>query len=279
MFDKIETIGKSLIQHGPNNDRVYLMKLHPDDVNGIVEKLYNLTILKRYSKIFAKVPEWAQDVFLKNDYREEACIPSFYNSEYKVHFLSQFFNAKRSFVFKKDKKEIDDIVMASSNAFDASDLELPGKYHVKTMGTEDIKPLAKLYKKAFKVYPFPIFKEKYLLKTMNNNVLYMGIFEDDNLVSAASSEIDLNGKNAEMTDFATDPKHRGQNLSYFLLRKMEAAMKRTGIKTVYTIARAKSYGMNKTFGRSHYRFGGTLDNNTQIGESIESMNVWHKFLK
>ncbi len=279
MFDKIEIIGKSLVQHGPNNDRVYLMKLDPDDADRIVDELYNLTIMKRYSKIFAKVPEWALDGFLKNNYQEEACIPRFCNREYKVYFLSQFFNAKRSFISKKDKKEITDIIWTCSNAFDKSDLKLPRKYHVKTMEIDDIKPLANLYKKTFKVYPFPIFKEKYLLQTMNDNVVYMGIFEDDLLVSAASSEMDLDGENAEMTDFATDPKHRGQNLSYFLLQNMEAEMKRRGIKTIYTIARAKSHGINKTFGRSQYHFGGTLLNNTQISESIESMNVWHKFLK
>jgi hypothetical protein len=57
---------------------------------------------------------------------------------------------------------------------------------------------------------------------------------------------------------------------------MGEEMKARKIKTLYTIARATSHGMNKTFGRQGYIFAGTLINNTQIGESIESMNVWHK---
>ena len=34
MFDKIEKLDGSLIQHGPNNDRVYLMKLAGKDAPG-----------------------------------------------------------------------------------------------------------------------------------------------------------------------------------------------------------------------------------------------------
>lgn len=51
-----------------------------------------------------------------------------------------------------------------------------------------------------------------------------------------------------------------------------------GIKTAYTIARSTSFGMNKTFARQGFDFGGTLVNNTLIGDTIESMNVWYKAL-
>jgi beta-lysine N6-acetyltransferase len=36
--------------------------------------------------------------------------------------------------------------------------------------------------------------------------------------------------------------------------------------------------MNVTFSRAGYTFTGTLINNTNIGGSIESMNVWYKRL-
>lgn len=47
-------------------------------------------------------------------------------------------------------------------------------------------------------------------------------------------------------------------------------------KTAYTIARA--YGINITFAKSGYEYGGMLINNTQIAGGIESMNVWYKSL-
>jgi putative beta-lysine N-acetyltransferase len=79
-----------------------------------------------------------------------------------------------------------------------------------------------------------------------------------------------------MTDFATLPEHRGENIALYLLDFMEKAMKKRGYKTAYTIARALSYGMNITFAKAAYKMGGTLINNTNICGKIESMNVWHK---
>jgi len=279
MFDKIDKIGKSIVQHGPNNDRVYLMKLHPDDADHIVEKLSDLAILKRYSKIFAKIPEWALDNFINNNFKIEASIPEFYNNKTRVYFVSLFFSAKRSFLSKKKKKEIEGIIEMSSNYFNSTEMQLPKDYTIQMLNSNHAKSVSKLYKSVFINYPFPIFKEKYILKTMESNVLYFGVFQKDKLAAAASSEMDSESQTVEMTDFATLPKFQGQNLSFFLLKAMEEEMTKRGIKTFYTIARAHSHGMNITFGRSEYLFGGTLVNNTQIGKSIESMNIWYKHPK
>lgn len=278
MFDKVAKIGKSIVQHGPNNDRIYLMKLHRDDLGQIIYELNKLAILNRYTKIFAKVPEWAMEVFMENDYVKEACIPDFYDGRHKVCFMSQFHGANRAYLSKDDKEQINSILWSANNVVDGGDLRLPGQYQIRVLDNTHLLPLSKLYKEVFRVYPFPIFDTEYLKQTMDENILYVGVFKDETLISAASAEMDLEGKNAEMTDFATHSKQLGQNLSFFLLQFLENEMKGKGIETVYTIARSFSHGMNKTFGRSHYRFGGTLINNTQIGESIESMNVWYKNL-
>ncbi len=278
MFDKIDYIGKSLIQHGPNNDRVYLMKLHPEDMDKIVDELYRLAIVKRYSKIFVKVQEWALDTFLNNNYKIEARVPDLFNGTTNGYFLSVFFNAKRSYISKKDQREIREIIELASNYDDAKEITLPPCYHIQLIEEKHLRSLSGLYKSTFKVYPFPVFKERYLKETMDENVQYFGVFEGEKLVAAASAEINDESQHAELTDFASSPKHLGQNLAYFLLRNMESVMLKSGIKVVYTIARACSIGMNKTFGRAGYEFGGTLVNNTNIGESIESMNVWYKAL-
>jgi beta-lysine N6-acetyltransferase len=57
---------------------------------------------------------------------------------------------------------------------------------------------------------------------------------------------------------------------------VEEEMRQRGIRLAFTIARAYSFGMNITFARADYRFGGTLVNNTNISGALESMNVWHK---
>ncbi len=72
------------------------------------------------------------------------------------------------------------------------------------------------------------------------------------------------------------PEYRGQGAAAKLLATMEQVAIDLPISTVYTIARAESFGMNIVFSRAEYTFCGTLHNNTQIAGKLESMNVWHK---
>lgn len=82
-----------------------------------------------------------------------------------------------------------------------------------------------------------------------------------------------------MTDFAVLPDYRGHKLAYFLLEMMEEKLKEQQYKTLYTIARLNSPGMNKTFINHGYRFSGLLKNNTNISGQIESMNVYYKTIE
>ncbi len=107
----------------------------------------------------------------------------------------------------------------------------------------------------------------------------MGVYLGNKLISASSAEMDVSAKNAEMTDFATDPDYAGNNLSLHLLREMEAEMRKRKMKTLYTIARSFSAAMNITFAKLDYKYTGTLVNNTNIFGKIESMNIWYKSLQ
>jgi predicted hydrocarbon binding protein len=59
---------------------------------------------------------------------------------------------------------------------------------------------------------------------------------------------------------------------------MENQMRLSKMLTAYTIARSVSHGINITFARAGYTYGGRLINNTNISGKIESMNVWYKSL-
>jgi putative beta-lysine N-acetyltransferase len=148
-----------------------------------------------------------------------------------------------------------------------------------TCGPEHAEAMSRVYETVFPSYPFPIHDPGYLRETMRSHVDYFGILREGEIVALSSSEMDLKGSNVEMTDFATLPEYRGLGLAGFLLQEMEKAMKGRGIHTAYTIARAVSPGMNITFSRRGYIYGGTLVNNTQISGTIESMNIWYKSLR
>lgn len=110
-----------------------------------------------------------------------------------------------------------------------------------------------------------------------DHIIYALIFNEGNLVAAASAEINYEHSNAEMTDFATLDSEQGNGLAKILLYKLEKTLIDMNINTLFTIARSKSIGMNHVFSKMDYSYTDTLINNCHIDGNFEDMNVWCKF--
>lgn len=272
----MEYIGKSLVQHGESNKRIYLMKLNHGDYPGIVNDLINMAKKNNYTKVFAKVPEKFTEMFTGAGFIEEAFIPEFYNGAEKALFLSYYLDKYRKELSKDEKSEIEkNIQIAKNKAHTKKDITLKPQFSMRRLTEEDAEQLTKLYKVVFETYPFPIHDPEFIKKTMKDYIIYYGIFDGEKLIAASSAETDDSSQNAEMTDFATYPDYRGHSFANILLEMMENDLS-GDFKTLYTIARSFSAGMNITFARAGYIFTGTLINNTNISGRIESMNVWYK---
>jgi putative beta-lysine N-acetyltransferase len=279
MYDMIEKIDDSIIQHGKSNNRIYLMKLAKDNYPDIIEEIENLAEEENYTKIFAKVPSWAKKGFENEGYVNEAEIPNFYNGKINTYFFSKFIKESRSKISEKEEEKIKkNINLAETKKDTFTKLSNNPSFHIRVLKEADIENLSELYDLVFQTYPFPIFNKNYIKETMKDNIVYFGAFFNNQLVAASSAEMDEASANAEMTDFATNPEYAGNNLSLLLLHKMEIEMKKKEMKTLYTIARSFSPGMNITFAKLGYEYSGTLINNTNISGKIESMNVWYKSL-
>lgn len=275
MSDIIEKIGDSIIQHGKESNRIYLMEYASSDGKILAQKLIKFATEKGYTKIFAKVPKSHQIAFINQGYEVEAEIKNYCEGKTDYVFFGKYFDKNRK--TPKNSALIKNVIStALEKKNDLSFPKLDSSMHFRALTPNDKKSLAALYKNVFITYPFPIHKEEYIEETMAGNVSYFGIFDGSNLIAASSSEKNNNCKNAEMTDFAVLTEYRGQNLSSFLLYEMEKVMKIEGFKTLYTIARSVSFGMNTAFAKSGYHFSGTLYSNTQIAGNLENMNVWYK---
>jgi putative beta-lysine N-acetyltransferase len=276
-YDKIEKIGNSLIQHGKSNDRIYLMKLGNDSPPEIIDELHQLAREKNYTKIFSKIPKRAYPEFKSRGFIKEAEIPGFYSNREDACFLSRFIEEERAELSRDEANTIKtNIQLAQEKSGNPKPVAKKAAYRIDILGPDQAVELAELYRAVFRTYPFPIYEPQYLKDTMEQNVIYFGLFHSGKLIAASSAEMDTAGRNAEMTDFATLPSERGNNISVRLLKAMEEEMHRQEIHTLYTIARAFSPGMNITFAKMEYEFAGTLVNNTNIAGQIESMNVWYK---
>ncbi|WP_429884743.1 putative beta-lysine N-acetyltransferase [Geoalkalibacter halelectricus] len=275
MSDVVERLGRSQIQHGKSNNRIYLMKLDPAEAPRLVPQLDQLARNKGYTKIFAKVPARARPVFAQAGYREEAAIPGFFGGREDAAFFGKYFCERRRRERKPD--EVQEVIDAArAKAGTAPTPQLENGYRLRPLGPRDAEAMAALYREVFASYPFPIHDPAYLRQTMDENILYWGVEDGSRLAAISSAETYAADGNAEMTDFATLPAYRGAGFAQVLLARMEEELNKRGYRTAYTIARAYSFGMNITFAKHGYRFSGTLTHNTDISGELESMNVWYK---
>lgn len=275
MSDKIDKIGNSIVHHGKSSNRVYLMSLDADDLPNIAQKLDRLAAENAYTKIVVKTPVCYKDIFESNGYKTEAEIPRLYNGEKDGCFVCKYLDSERkNDLFHQECTRI--LKLAEQKKSESPSKPLNRGMVCRQATEQDVPAMTEIYQRVFKTYPFPIFEEEYLLKTMKENVIYYGIWDNNNLVALSSIESCLKYSNAEMTDFAVLDEYRGEGLGLHLLQIMEEKLSELQIQTAFTIARSKSAGMNITFAKNGYTYAGTLINNTDISGQIESMNVWYK---
>ena len=265
----------SQIQHGPYNDRIYLMKAS-EDHGKLPERLIESAKKSGYAKIFAKVPAENADAFLEHKFIKEAVAPGFFNGEKTCAFMAYYLKKARK--VEPDIKLYENNLQIALMKKNTPVRNLDDKFNIRRCNDDDIGGMAEIYKIVFPSYPFPIHDPGYLHETMHSHVDYFCVETDGRLVALSSAERDDDASNAEMTDFATLPDWLGNGFGAHLLRRMEDEIKPEGIKTAYTIARAASAGMNITFAKLGYIYGGRLKNNTNISGQIESMNVWYNSL-
>lgn len=277
MPDIIDKVNGCLIHHGKLSGRIYLMKISDTHIPELINRLNEMATVNSYTKIVAKVPKWAFSEFETQGYKSEALIPGFYGGQTDASFMCKYLSESR-----ECEEDAGIILRVLSNACQRRSQgcrkELPDGYAWRIAEQPDADKISSIYRQVFASYPFPIHDADYIRETMRDNVIYFCIINGDEVVSVASSEIDFDAQNVEMTDFATLPEHLGHGLAGFLLSKMEEEMQARSIMTAYTIARSVSYSMNITFSKMDYQYAGTLFNNTGICGNIESMNVWYKTL-
>ena len=285
MADIVTPFGRSLVQHGSFSDRIYALKLDPSDMPDVLDDLEELAIREGYGKIIAKGRSSDAQEFLARGYLEEARVPFFFGPGEDGVFMGKFLNPARS--KEPDPQRVTEVLEVAleekrekgTEAGREEPEEGKGSLSIREADEGDLQSLASCYGAVFASYPFPIHDPDHLREEMMGGTRFFTAWEGSDLVAASSMEPGGAPGTVEMTDFATLPSHRGLGLATHLLGVMDEAAAEAGERVAYTIARAVSFGMNITFARRAYTFGGTLVSNTQIGGSIESMNIWYKVLQ
>lgn len=275
MNDRIDRLDHTTFQHGPDNDRVYVLGTVAADLPQLLPYLENLASKRGYGKVIAKCPDDCEPAFRQWGARREASIGEYYGPGRDAVFMARYFDDAR---LNEDRPEevADNLALARARAGAGFADRDAAWDEVSVCAPEDAEAMSAVYREVFPTYPFPIHDPVYLRQAMQNDVVFFKLTRDGAIGALASAEMDTAHRAVEMTDFATLPALRGQGAAQGLLEAMETTMAARGIRTTFTIARAYSAGMNITFSRAGYRYGGTLTSNTNIGGGIESMNVWWK---
>lgn len=254
------------------------MKMYEAEAPDIIQAMDEMAQEKGYGKILAKVPGALSSFFEQEGYGAEANIPGFSRGTGDMVFMAKYFSPERRLEKHHDQiKQILEIAQKKTICGIRGTDEHEDM--VRRCTPSDAREISSVYQRVFRTYPFPIHDPEYLMDTMGRHIYYFCVREGKEVIALASSEMDTDSLSAEMMDFATLPDWRRQGLACRLLSQMERQMKRRGMLTAYTIARALSPGMNITFAKMGYHYAGTLKNNSNISGRIESMNVWYKSLE
>ncbi|MCP3738896.1 putative beta-lysine N-acetyltransferase [Rossellomorea sp. BNER] len=252
-------------------------RIRIDDYRGnlftLNEKMVEIARLESLEKIIIKSRNEHLHILLELGFQIEGVVNGYFNGG-DAYFVSKFLvNERREnqFWIKEDE------IIAGVGGLNREELIIE-EGRIKKAKVDDAPRLSKLYQEVFEIYPVPLQKQDYLEECLNSGTIFLFVEEGGEIVSAASAEINTQYSNAEMTDCATLPKHRGKGYMKQLLVALENELKFKNIYCAYTIARALSFGMNAAFHQLDYRYRGRLVNNCYIFDKMEDMNIWVKDL-
>ncbi|WP_425449246.1 putative beta-lysine N-acetyltransferase [Dethiothermospora halolimnae] len=258
------------------NKRLKILNYGGKNYRGMAKRIDYIAKENNFDKVFIKATSKDWEEFMSYGYILEGIFKYYYNGDHG-YCLSKFYSSKRR---DSDTIEKENEIIETINDYKPKDIDikLEEEYSVSIANREDIQNITKLYDSVFKTYPIPLNNGDYVNTLMENDVIFIYIKHKDKIVSCASADIDYLHKNAEMTDCATNPKYRKKGLMSVIIDKLEEEMRKRDINSLYSIARAVSFGMNKVFKKHGYSYTGRLINNCNICGNFEDMNLWVKKL-
>ncbi|WP_078546348.1 putative beta-lysine N-acetyltransferase [Litchfieldia alkalitelluris] len=255
-------------------------RLRIDEYLGDIQQL-NLKVdeilkLNTFEKIIWYIRKDHVERFISKGYTLEAIITQYFNGS-EAYIVTKYMTEQRrnSQHWVKEDHIISDI--ANTTNF-KTPLKLSPEFTIHRASEHDAEKLSHLYKDVFEIYPTPLNSKTYIKKIIRENSIFYYIKKEDEIVSAASADVNYQYNNAELTDCATLPSYRKHGFMKILLQKLEKELIKQSIFYPYSIARSLSYGMNSCFYQLGYKYSGRLVNNCYIFDKLEDMNVWVKDL-
>ena len=201
------------------NKRLKVLDYEADDYRALVSRVDYLADANGFDKVFFKArgDDWQR--FLSFGYQLEGILKYFYRGK-DGYIMSKFRSVERAHN-KLVIEENELIEKLMSRPAEDPPKPLPTGYEIVECSEEHIPGLVELYRDVFATYPSPLTIPDFIDQTMKRNVLYRAVIgENDQIVAAASAEVDQKHSCAELTDCATLKSERGNGLMFHLLARL-----------------------------------------------------------
>ncbi len=258
------------------SQRLKVGEYEATDHEALVLKLRWLAEANGFDKItiMASADDWER--FLGHGYVLEAIL-KYYRSGADALVVSKFRSQERL----TSGSLMDEILLIEKVMADKSSPRprpLPVGCDLRLATRDDIPELIQLYQSIFETYPTPLIHSSYLEAVFQEEAIFAVCTWNGRIAAAASAELHPAVSAAELTDCSTRPDCRSQGLISHILTLLEGELRSRDYVCAYTMARARSFGMNYVFHRLGYEFNGRLVNNCDIFGAYEDMNIWVKNL-
>ncbi|QXE86464.1 GNAT family N-acetyltransferase [Geomonas nitrogeniifigens] len=276
MAEQVEIFGNSLVQHDQAARRATLALLDPEDAPNVIHHLELLAISRGYTKVTARVPAAHIRHFVGAGYRLEATIPHFYGEGETACFLARHFGDAPA--PERMPLLLMRILAATEMQSLAGPVPLPEGGALRSVEPPEIGEVVSLYRTVGVAKSAAVDDPIFLDNVLGRGDLLLGLWIEGILVAACGAIFDPATGTAELAHFVVLPEHRGKGLALLLLQRIGELSAACGARLLWSAVRAYAPGINITFAKGGYHFGGTLTNSTNIYGAPESVNVWHKCL-
>lgn len=262
-----------------HNQRIKILSYKSSNFENMILQIRWIAEANGFDKIICMAPRKDWQSFLKCGYVLEAVIKYYLKGE-DAYVMSKFRSQERltSESLMEEILLIEEIVK-NPIINSSSSYSLDHNYIFRSAKKSDIPELILLYKEIFESYPSPLCHESYFEQIFDKDAIFVVVEYKNQIISAASAELNPEYLSAELTDCATKGQFRGMGLMTSILLELEKILIAKGYICSYTMARSRSYGMNNVFYQLNYEFFGRLVNNCDIFGAYEDMNIWVKDLR
>ncbi|MFC0470853.1 putative beta-lysine N-acetyltransferase [Halalkalibacter kiskunsagensis] len=255
-------------------------RLRIDDYKGnvdkIIENIEEVIKKEQFTKVIIHAKPEHFEQLLSFGYQLEAVFKGFRNGADCYAMALYKKNERRiSTDWVKEDEILTSVYMKGRNSKQKT---IPDTYEFRRATEKDAVKLATIYDTVFEVYPTPMNEPDYVKKMMKSGSIFHIVEYNQEIVSAASADINKTFHHAELTDCATLPEHRKYGFMKKLLSELENELRNEQIFYAFSIARSLSFGMNAVFYQLGYDYTGRMTNNCYIYNKLEDMNVWVKDL-